>query len=835
MSPPLVSCIMPTRDRPAFVAQALRYFLRQDYPERELVVVDDGSRAVAELLPDDDRFHYVRLDRRTSLGRKRNLACKVARGELIAHWDDDDWMSSRRLSLQVEALLAAGADACGAEELLHYGIEAGEAWLHRAPRNGRPVLALGTLLLRRDAWSAAPYAEVDVGECQPLLTAARLVALADSSFYVALDHRGALSARPSDGRRPRPVRDVAARMGDDCGFYLGLRNGRTERARRPWRQVLTVAAPLMLYDGYGSMAEYLVRGMAREGADVNLIPLQLDRDGLAPEVLELLDASSADARGAALYYCWPRSDLDRLRGADELFIKTAWESDRLPSGWAAHLNRARAAIVPSRFVADACRASGVTVPLEVVPDGIDPEIHHFEERGERDGLTTLMVGPVVERKNVTVGVAAWKRAFAHDPSARLIVKARFGHGRLDAGDARIEVVDSNEATRGIAHWYRRADVLMALGNEGFGLPLIEGMATGLPVIALDSEGQGDTCHAAGDLVLPVKPVEWRPYEAFGFGPCGRRGVPAVEDVAAQLRWVDRHREEARALGQAASEWVPRHRNVWDKGPAVLDVMEQQLGPRRPLRRPWTFWSPAGELDAYLGALAAHCNARVVRHPCELRPRLLHLLHTGAAVDDADIAEVLGGGVPVVVTELEPGFAFAYAAEALVATTEAAAAQLRRRWPDKRVEHIPLGGPAWSAARKRGRGRVVATPQLGAAAVAEAARAARAELLVVERLDERLAAEADAVVVWHEDTSASLDVRYALATGVPVLTRRAAWSADVRAATHQPADLVAGLERVLDDDTLARRLAGHARELCEHTSWAAVARRHLNLWTELEAS
>jgi hypothetical protein len=28
------------------------------------------------------------------------------------------------------------------------------------------------------------------------------------------------------------------------------------------------------------------------------------------------------------------------------------------------------------------------------------------------------------------------------------------------------VVDSEEPTRGMAHWYRQADVLLALGNEG---------------------------------------------------------------------------------------------------------------------------------------------------------------------------------------------------------------------------------------------------------------------------------------------------------------------------------------------------------------------------------
>jgi hypothetical protein len=35
---PPVSCIMPTANRRAFVPRAVVYFLRQDYPNKELVI-----------------------------------------------------------------------------------------------------------------------------------------------------------------------------------------------------------------------------------------------------------------------------------------------------------------------------------------------------------------------------------------------------------------------------------------------------------------------------------------------------------------------------------------------------------------------------------------------------------------------------------------------------------------------------------------------------------------------------------------------------------------------------------------------------------------------------
>src|SRR5262245_25668507 len=116
---PLVSCIMPTRNRRRFASQAIWYFLRQDYPNRELIIVDDGEDAIEQVVPADDRIDYLRVGR-CSLGDKRNLACEHSAGELIAHWDDDDWSAHSRLSVQVAALLDQSAEGWSGRRLAHY-------------------------------------------------------------------------------------------------------------------------------------------------------------------------------------------------------------------------------------------------------------------------------------------------------------------------------------------------------------------------------------------------------------------------------------------------------------------------------------------------------------------------------------------------------------------------------------------------------------------------------------------------------------------------------------------------------------------------------------------
>lgn len=190
---PFVSCIMPTRNRRRFVGQSIRYFLRQEYPRCELIIVDDGEDAVADVVPSEPRIRYVHLGRRVPLGAKRNVACEMSRGELIAHWDDDDWIAPSRLQIEVGCLLSSGAGVCGIRDLLHYRVEAGDAWLYRCRPGQRPWVAGCTLLYRRTTWAEHPFLDINEGEDTAFvysLPPHRVCGVEDTSFYVALIHAG---------------------------------------------------------------------------------------------------------------------------------------------------------------------------------------------------------------------------------------------------------------------------------------------------------------------------------------------------------------------------------------------------------------------------------------------------------------------------------------------------------------------------------------------------------------------------------------------------------------------------------------------------------------------
>jgi len=199
---PLVTCIMPTSDRRSFVPRALELFRRQDYPNLELVVVDQGGTPVRDLMPEDPRVRYLRRSGRLPLADLRNTACEAARGEIIVHWDDDDWMASWRVRRQVQGLRESGADICGVDRVFFVRLEDRSAWRYEYPRGGRPYVVDSTMCYRRSFWLDQPFAP---DARNPELAfewnsaATRLHVLDDDDFYVGTIHAGNTAAKDPRG------------------------------------------------------------------------------------------------------------------------------------------------------------------------------------------------------------------------------------------------------------------------------------------------------------------------------------------------------------------------------------------------------------------------------------------------------------------------------------------------------------------------------------------------------------------------------------------------------------------------------------------------------------
>jgi len=222
---PLVSCIMPTYNRRLFVPQAIRCFLRQDYPNLELLVVDDGPQPVADCIPESDRIRYIRLDRKATVGAKRNLACEQARGEFIVHWDDDDWYPSDRVTRQISALRSRDHDISGTSRIFYYDVTTTQAWEYRYSHSNAAWVGGNTLVYRKTFWDHHRFADVQIGEDSRFVWSSggrSLCDLNDPSLCVATVHPENVSRKDLGGAYwHSQSRDLlASLLGDEIYFYF---------------------------------------------------------------------------------------------------------------------------------------------------------------------------------------------------------------------------------------------------------------------------------------------------------------------------------------------------------------------------------------------------------------------------------------------------------------------------------------------------------------------------------------------------------------------------------------------------------------------------------------
>ena len=189
---------MPTSGRRAFVPQAIRLFQAQDYPDKELIVFDNGPDSIADLIPDDPQIRYCRDEIRRPLGTWRNLACEMARGDILLHWDDDDWYAPWRIRYQVAALTETGSEVCGIDHVYFLDEERRQAWQYVYPGDQSLWVCGATLCFSRERWRRRPFRPLHIGEDTRFVRDTereRIAVLPNSDFFIGRIHHGNTSPK----------------------------------------------------------------------------------------------------------------------------------------------------------------------------------------------------------------------------------------------------------------------------------------------------------------------------------------------------------------------------------------------------------------------------------------------------------------------------------------------------------------------------------------------------------------------------------------------------------------------------------------------------------------
>ncbi len=158
-----------------------------------------------------------------------------------------------------------------------------------------------------------------------------------------------------------------------------------------------------------------------------------------------------------------------------------------------------------------------TAKIVISPNGLDPKRFHFDSIGITDAddnferPVILHVGSEVRRKNISVVLEVFQRLRREFPRAVLI---RVGEPiantkkRIAAlGLQHCVVYQSNCSDARLARLYRQADLFLFPSNyEGFGLPVLEAMAAGCPVVASNAASLPEV---GGEAVLYASPGDVR--------------------------------------------------------------------------------------------------------------------------------------------------------------------------------------------------------------------------------------------------------------------------------------------------------------------------------------
>jgi glycosyltransferase involved in cell wall biosynthesis len=137
----------------------------------------------------------------------------------------------------------------------------------------------------------------------------------------------------------------------------------------------------------------------------------------------------------------------------------------------------------------------------------------------------LSVGAVQRRKNTVRIVQAFE--LACPPPWRLVLAGGSGYGveevraAIEASPARERILHTGHVTNaGLARWYARASLFAFPSlDEGFGMPVLEAMAAGVPVVASCRSALPEVC---GDAAVLVEPESVEAI-AGGFAEALRRG------------------------------------------------------------------------------------------------------------------------------------------------------------------------------------------------------------------------------------------------------------------------------------------------------------------------
>ena len=350
-------------------------------------------------------------------------------------------------------------------------------------------------------------------------------------------------------------------------------------------KTVLLRAPVLTMSGYGVHARQVARWLFEQeealDLDITVEPLNWGHtgwltdvdaeDGLVGRVLQAAD-NTKPFYDVTIQLQLP-NEWNPMLGAFNVGITAGVETDRCNPGWIDAVNQMNLVIVPSEFTKSSFLASGnVSTDIVVIPESFVDEVKDQDNCSIDLNLETkfnfLVFGQVTGnnpdnyRKNLAYTIKCMAEALAGHPDVGVIVKSNLARNtkidRLASTNMfakliqevkvgpgpRFYLLHGNMKNQEVVGLYKHPTVkaLVSLTHgEGFGLPILEAAACGVPVIAPDWSGHMEFMKHGRFLKLEHKiaPIHESRVDNHIFVPGAQWAYPTEQDAKKKLvKFVD---------------------------------------------------------------------------------------------------------------------------------------------------------------------------------------------------------------------------------------------------------------------------------------------------------
>ncbi|GIP22517.1 glycosyltransferase family 4 protein [Paenibacillus sp. J22TS3] len=295
---------------------------------------------------------------------------------------------------------------------------------------------------------------------------------------------------------------------------------------------------------------------------------------------------------------------------DRIILNTVWETTKIPSHWLPNINKFDAICVPSVQNKQALRNSGVKIPIYIVPHGVNTR--EYAPGGRKlpipqaaGRFTFVSVFGFQHRKNPEGLLRAYWEEFSASDRVLLVIKTN-GYSPYEDESwiknrimryketlgirkptAPVVVIGKHLSSGQIRGLYRLGQVfVLPTRGEGVGLPFLESLASGVPVIATGWGGHMDFLTPGNSFLIPYQlrsPVHSmnsrhsisRQFRSLFAGKGQQWAEPSISSLRRQMRYAYQHPQLCKEMGRRGRRDVLRF--SWNRaGLLMKQAIEQTL-------------------------------------------------------------------------------------------------------------------------------------------------------------------------------------------------------------------------------------------------------------------